>query len=60
LSYNKIGTTYGELGDPNKAFDYLQKSLAIRIRLFGDNHADVAESYSNIANTYGELGDRNQ
>jgi hypothetical protein len=37
-----------------------QKSIAIRIKLFGENHVDVASSYNNIGFTYGELGDHNK
>jgi hypothetical protein len=42
------------------ALEYYQKSLAIRINLFGENHADVAGSYNDIGFTYGKMGDPNK
>ena len=36
----------------NKAFEFLNKSLNIRIEILSDNHPDIANSYSNIANYY--------
>jgi tetratricopeptide (TPR) repeat protein len=45
------------LGDQNKELEFCQKSLAIRIKLFGENHDHVAKSYINIGFTYRKLGD---
>jgi preprotein translocase subunit SecA/nephrocystin-3 len=38
----------------------VKKSLAIRNSLFGENHADVAQSYESIGMIYGELGDHHK
>ena len=55
--YNTIGVTYGNLGDCNKALFYYEKSLAIRIRNFGENHPDLDYSYYNIGRAYFDLED---
>jgi tetratricopeptide (TPR) repeat protein len=43
-----------------QALEEYQKSLEIRIKLFGENHADVANSYHMIGFTYRKLGDHNK
>jgi hypothetical protein len=40
------------IGDYKQSLKYFQKSLRIRLKLFGENHADVAKSYYNIAVSY--------
>jgi tetratricopeptide (TPR) repeat protein len=40
--YQSVGHTYQKLGDQIKALEFYQKSLEFRIKLFGENHADVA------------------
>jgi hypothetical protein len=42
MSYNDIGISYDSLGDQKQSIEYKQKSLAVRLKLFGENHADVA------------------
>ena len=39
-------------GDLDKALEYYNKSLNIRIKLFGENHPDVASTYDNIGLLY--------
>ena len=46
-----------DLGEHQKALEYLLKALAIRERVRPEDHPDLALSYSNLSYTYGELGD---
>jgi tetratricopeptide (TPR) repeat protein len=41
-SYQKLGNNYDHLGNHRKALEFKQKSLAIRLKIFGENHIDVA------------------
>jgi tetratricopeptide (TPR) repeat protein len=41
-TYHNIGSSYSHLGDYKESLEYHQKSFAIRIKLFGENHAYVA------------------
>jgi tetratricopeptide (TPR) repeat protein len=43
-------------GDYKQALEYYQKSLAIQIKLFGENNDDVADSYNHIGICYNNLG----
>jgi len=36
----------------DKANEYYQKSLALRLELLGEKHTDVAKNYNNIGNLY--------
>jgi hypothetical protein len=45
------------MGDNNKALEFFQKSLAILIKNFGEDHADVALSYIRIGKTYSFISD---
>ena len=47
-SYDNIGAVYEAKGDNDKALEYYNKSLAIRLNTLGENHADVATSYKSI------------
>jgi tetratricopeptide (TPR) repeat protein len=38
---------------------YNEKSLALYIKLFGDNNEDVVKSFHNIGITYSQSGDHN-
>jgi hypothetical protein len=38
-SYNNLGNLFSNLGDYDKAREYLEKSLATRLKLFGEEHA---------------------
>jgi CHAT domain-containing protein/lipopolysaccharide biosynthesis regulator YciM len=57
LSLNNLGMAYRELGDPGKAVTCHRQALAIRRRLHGDNHSDVAQSLNNLGGAYLDLGD---
>jgi len=46
---NLIGNVYKSLGLYDQAIRLMQRSLAVRSRLFGDRHLEVAESLSDLA-----------
>ena len=56
-AFNNVGTTYGELGDHQRALEYQEKALAIRQELFGERHPDTAAAFNNVGLTHGALGD---
>ena len=56
LSYNNVGSTYGDLGDHDKALEYALKALAIREKVLPMDHPDLALSYYNVGATYFALG----
>ncbi len=49
--YNNLGILYKNKGDLNKAEEHYQKSLKIRLNLFGENHSDTAMSYNNLGSS---------
>ena len=56
-SYNNIGLVYETQGKYEEALEYYQKSLDIRIRVFGSDHPDVAASFIHIGAVYAGKGD---
>ena len=55
-SYNNIGLVYDNQGNYAKALEYYEKSLAIDLKVFGENHPDTAMSYNNIGGVYYDQG----
>ena len=55
-SYNNIGLVYDNQGNYAKALEYYEKSLAIDLKVFGENHAATAMSYNNIGAVYAQQG----
>lgn len=51
-SYSNIGLVYSKQGKHQKALQHCQKSLDIKLRVFGYGNQDVARSYVNIRNVY--------
>ena len=51
---------YDELGEYNQAKELHEKSLMIRKKIFGEDHAHVAISYNNLALVYHNLKEYNQ
>ncbi|CAB4024011.1 Nephrocystin-3, partial [Paramuricea clavata] len=51
-SYHKIGLVYHAKGELDKAEDYYQRALAIKVKQLGLVHVDVADSYENIGEVY--------
>jgi hypothetical protein len=54
-SFEEIGNSYSNLCDQKQSLEAKLKALAIPIKLFGENHADVANSYHFIALSYHKL-----
>ena len=52
---NNLALVYNRLGEYNKAKELHQKTLMIREKMFGDDHADVATSYNNLASVCNSL-----
>jgi hypothetical protein len=55
-----LGSAWSDLGDANKAVVYLEKSLEIRLELFGEEHPGVATTYNNLGSAWRVLGDANK
>lgn len=55
ICYKNLGDLYRECGDYDNALDYMNKSLDIMIRLFGENNDQVATIYNSIGLVYVEL-----
>jgi tetratricopeptide (TPR) repeat protein len=47
-SYHNIGIILKNKGEYDKALEYYEKSLAIKLKTLGGEHTDVAHSYNNI------------
>jgi tetratricopeptide (TPR) repeat protein len=56
LYYHKC-RTYRVKGDLQKSLESGNKSLNIRIAIFGQEHNDVASAYNYLGNVYNSLGD---
>lgn len=54
--WNDLATLQGKLGRYQEDIEYSQRSLDIRMEVFGDRHPDTAFSFSNIGLAYGHLG----
>lgn len=55
--YNNLGSLYYTAGFPDEAKKMFGEGLAIREKILGPDHPDVAQSLSNIATARHELGD---
>ena len=57
ICYNSVGMIYSDQGENVKALDYYEKSLRIRLSVYGESHPYVATCYNNVGviySTYGE------
>ena len=54
---NDLGSTYGELGDHQRALEYQEHALEIQRELFGEKYPDTATTLNNLGSTYRYLGD---
>lgn len=52
-----IGSLLSEMGEYEKALEYLQKNLAIRQKVSGEAHPDVARTYKTIGCAYRAKGE---
>lgn len=59
-AYINAGNTSGALGDHRKAQEYLQKALAIWVKVLPKDHPNLAASYNSIGVTSGALGDHDK
>ena len=55
-AYSNLGKLYGALSEPQKAFEYLNKSLTIKAHNLGSKHQSVASTYVEIANMFVDQG----
>jgi tetratricopeptide (TPR) repeat protein len=54
--YHRIGWSYKDLGDYNKALEYYGKALEIKESKLGKDHPSTATTYNNIAGVYRAKG----
>ena len=54
---NILGVSYRDIGDYNKAIEYHEKALEIRINALGENQPEL---YNNLGISYDGLGDYNK
>jgi tetratricopeptide (TPR) repeat protein len=55
--YHRIGWSYDDLSDYNKALEYYGKDLAISESKLGKDHPETATTYNSIALVYDNMGD---
>lgn len=51
-SYHQMGWVIRKKGKCNEALDYFHKSLSIRKKVLGEEHAEVASTFYNIGEAY--------
>ncbi|MDO9268129.1 MAG: tetratricopeptide repeat protein [Methylobacter sp.] len=52
---NDLATVTSDMGDNKTALKLAEQALAIRRRLYGEDHSDTASSLANVASNYGRL-----
>jgi tetratricopeptide (TPR) repeat protein len=52
-----IGTIQIKIGENTKAFEYMEKSLAMQIKILGVFHPEIAINLNSIAYVYSKIGD---
>ena len=55
-----LGNAYGDLGDPAKQRDMLERALAIKERAYGRDQTEVAITLYNLGVAHGSLGDNSK
>ena len=45
---NNVGFAYGHKGDYERALEYYERALKIRMDLFGERHPDTATALNNV------------
>jgi tetratricopeptide (TPR) repeat protein/nucleoside-triphosphatase THEP1 len=60
FTFNQLGVSYIQMGELDKAKDYIQQALEIQKKQLGPNHVDVAHSYNNIGLLYSKKGELDQ
>ena len=56
LLYSNLGSVYCDRRELRKALDRHEKSLALRLELYGPNYRSLSQNYHNIGNVYLLLG----
>ena len=54
--YNNMAIVYDKQNHPNKALEYDDKALTMRLSTLGENHPNVARSYNNLGALLSRLG----
>jgi tetratricopeptide (TPR) repeat protein len=54
LFYNSLGQQYSFVGNYDKAIEYYEKSLSIRLKVRGDQHPITGVSYNNLGSVWGK------
>jgi tetratricopeptide (TPR) repeat protein len=57
---NMVGVAYNALGEYGRALDYHERAMAIRKKVYGEQHPDVATSLNNLGSAYDALGDNSK
>ena len=57
-TYNNMANVYNRQGHYERALEYHQKSLDIKIKVVGHDHLSVADSYQNIGIVYHHQGNK--
>lgn len=56
MTINKMGLWHRDKGEYEKAMDYLNQALTIRMKVLSPDNVEIGWSYFNIATIYGSLG----
>ncbi len=55
--YNSLGQQFSFIGNYDKAIEYHEKSLAIRLKVHNDQHPLTGVSYNNLGSVWGKKGE---
>ncbi len=53
---NNLGTSFKNMGQYEKAVEYLQRCEKIRRQTLGENHPDYATTLNNLASSFKNMG----
>ena len=57
LFYNSLAQQYSFIGNYDKAIEYHEKSLTIRLKVHSDQHPSTGVSYNNLGSVWGKIGE---
>ena len=55
--YNLFGVQYSFIAEYDKAIEYYEKSLAIKLKVHGNQHPDTADTYNNLGMVWRAKGE---